>query len=415
VGPFDQLLLADARPSHPMCFFLECHVSGELAFDRFCAAVGDASGRHPRLRSRLGRQAGRPVWLSPDVSPTVVVAGEDDSDPWRGIDLTRESGVRVVLRPVSDGTTAITLVVHHAVCDGIAACEFFGDVWASYGGVPARKFSPGRSRNSAEAVAPQAGVLREAVGFATFRPAALVSVATPPAVVETPALAPPFAVLTYDAVATSRLRDAARRRGATVNDLVLAAVARACLAWNEGAGRRSRGVRITMPVSTRLVGAREPACNGIGYAFLDRRRTACHDRDALVTDLAAASRWIVSSGAAERFNQVLAVIARWPWALRLVTRLPGCLSTVIVSNLGDVGRRMRTGTPQVRLPDRSGSVTIVGFAGVPPLRPGTRAAVAVLGFGDVMNICCASSAMRDPRTGGRAFLALVARELDALV
>lgn len=412
--PFDELLLADSRHDFPMTFFLECRIAGAVASDRFRRAVQEASRRHPRLRSRVVRRVGRAVWLSPDVEPVVVTDDDHDPDPWRRIDLTRESGVRIVVRSRSGGITSVTLVVHHAACDGIAACEYLDDIWSCYDGVPMQGFSRGRGRDPSPAAPRGDGPLGEAIRFMTFQPAALRPVVEPgDSAVTRSRVEPPFAVVSYDALATARLHEAARRRQATVNDLVLAAVARASAAWIEAAGRRAKGVRITMPVNIRPPGSRQPACNGIGYAFLDRSVGASLDRDVLVADFAAASRWIVSSGAAVRFNEALELVSRLPWALRLVSRLPGCRSTVIVSNLGDVSRRMREGEAPIDVQQRPIMRKIVGYAGVPPLRPGTNAAIGIMRNRETLNVCCASSVRRDPREGGRVFLDLVVRELDA--
>ena len=43
--------------------------------------------------------------------------------------------MRIVAREAGPRLYGIVMVVHHAVCDGIAACEFMGDVWALYAGI----------------------------------------------------------------------------------------------------------------------------------------------------------------------------------------------------------------------------------------------------------------------------------------
>lgn len=430
--PFEHLMLVDARPGHPMCFFLECIVAGDLDEQRLRRAVVHAAEPHERFRSRVFWHAGRPCWGEPDVTPSFVsrldAAGED---PWRPIDLEHESGLRVVVRSLGSRRFGIVLVVHHAVCDGIAACEYFGDLWDSYHGLAPPRFSAPVERTRPEAQRPTAGaagdagpsllsqeewqpqvnVLGEAVAFARFRPAVLAREhARPGHAGELPG-EPPYATLEIEEQSLVRLRAAATSRGATLNDLILAAVMRAVVAWNRERGRCRRGVRVTMPVSTRLPRDRSPARNSISYAFLDRSRESCADRESLLASLAEVNRWILSSGVVQGFLEAIGFLARWPWLLKAVTRLPLCLSTVIVSNIGDVSRRMRAGVPKIGGRDAPGDLVVQGFRGVPPARPRTNGSLGVLTYGGATTICCLCTA-GPSREAAAAFLAVVRDELD---
>lgn len=418
LAPFDHLMLVDARPGYPMCFFLECVVEGDLDEQRLRHAADEASRRHPRLCSRVAWRAGRPCWLPPDVQPAFVWQAEAAAiDPWRPVDLERESGVRIVVRTLGPRQFGIALVVHHAVCDGIAACEFMGDLWACYEGSEPRRFSPpARPTGDSSGVAspPALDPVAEALSFARFFPAPLVprrSIARQ----QVDAAEPPYASIQLDTAFTAQLRAAAAARQATVNDLIVAAVMRAAIAWNDQGGARRGGVRVTMPVSTRAPRQRAPAGNEIGYAFLDRSREACRDRESLVGSLAAGSRWILASGAVAGFLEAVRFLSRIPLALEAITRLPVCLSTVIVSNLGDVSRRMRAGVPKIEGRDAPGGLVIRGFRGVPPLRPRTRAAVAVLPYADSITLSCLSSAGPDSRAAAGEFLELIRRELGGFL
>ncbi len=421
LAPFDQLMLVDARPGHPMCFFLECIVEGNLEEERLRKAVDQAAQRHPRFCSRVVWRGGRPYWLVPDVQPAFVWQPQADGiDPWRPVDLERESGVRIVARAIGPRLHSIVMVVHHSVCDGIAACEFMGDLWACYEGIEPRGFSrPSMRGGEAPEPAPPPteqppaiDAVGEALAFARFLPAALARVPSDAAATPIAALEPPYASIELDEAFTSRLRAAAGARKATVNDLIVAAVMRAAIAWNDRAGRRRGGVRVTMPVSTRALRQRDPASNEISYAFLDRSRDACRDQESLVSSLAAASRWILASGAVAGFLEAVRFLSKSPFLLKALTRLPICLSTVIVSNLGDVSRRMRAGVPKIDGRDAPGGLIIRGFRGVPPLRPRTRASVAVLPYAGTTTISCLCSAGSDSRAAGHEFLALIRREVE---
>lgn len=415
--PFEHLMLVDARPGHPMCFFLECVVEGMLEKERLRKAVDEAARRHPRLCSRVAWRRGRPHWLVPDVRPAFVwLPTATGVDPWRPIDLARESGVRVVVREVGPRLYGIVMVVHHAVCDGIAACKFMGDVWALYAGIEPpglSEFPPHVGAESEPRHRPTAfDTVGEAMAFTRFFPMPLAPMQAAGAATLRTVAGPPYATLELGTMFTSRLRTAAAERNATVNDLIVAAVMRASVAWNDRAGTRRGGVRVTMPVSTRSPRQRVPAGNGISYAFLDRSRAACRDRESLVRSLAAASRWILASGVAAGFLEAVRFLAGSPFLLKAATRLPICLSTVIVSNLGDVSRRMRAGVPKLDGRDAPGGLVVRGFRGVPPLRPRTRASVAVLHYAGSTTLCSLCSAGADPRVAGQAFLEDIRRDLE---
>jgi len=427
LAPFEHLMVADARPGHPMTFFLECVVEGPLHLDRLAEALADASARHPLLRSRVGWLGGRPHWLPPDVEPVLEPVSRR---AWRPIDLARESAVRLVVVPLEAGDAGefrgaiagavihrIVLVAHHAALDGIAAAEFFGDVWAHYDGREPPPFEAGRSRTRSAA---PAGAAAEGGfwPFALFRPRPLArrsfAAAPAPAAMATSGHAVPFAHLDLEPVIATRIRGAAAANGWSLNDVVVAAVVRASGRWNELAPGRAGNVRITLPVSLRTTGSRSPARNDIGYAFIDRTPADTADPGRLAAGIAAASRWIVETGAAEEFLRATGGLAARPWLLTAVTRLPVCFSTAVVSTIGDPARRMKAGVPRIDGFDAPGGLVIRAMRGVPPLRPGTRAAICAMTYGGGLSLSCLCSAVRrgDPRAAAREFLRLVAEDLE---
>jgi NRPS condensation-like uncharacterized protein len=430
--PFEHLMLIDDRPGHPMCFFLENSVSGPLREDRLRVAVETAARRHPLLCSRVDLAGGHPVWLPPDVVPTVLWNPEaTGSDPWRAFNLRRESGVRIVVLSGGDQRHRVVFQIHHSACDGVAGCEFMGDMWAVYAGMEPRAFSKPRTTRqppSTETVAEPPHTdggrqaLREAWTFARFWPTPLSRISGGTAARDVSngkssrcdQRSPPYAWIDFDHATTERLRTAASAGGVSLNDGILAAAMRAAVAWNTRARRRPGHVRVTMPVNLRPPGRREPARNDLGYAFLDRAAAECADVRRLETSIATATRWIIDHGAAAFFLDALAALARRPWLLRLVSRMPVCISTVVVSNIGDPSRRMRSGVPRIDGRDAPADLVIEGCIGVPPLRPRTRAAIGVTTYAGGLSLCCLCSAHPDPHEGGRQFLDLVRQELDAM-
>jgi len=431
-------MVADARPGYPMLFFFDLQVAGPLSLDRLRAATEAAAARHPNVRSRVAWRGGRPFWLPPDVRPVVETC---TAAPWRPIDLTRESGLRLVVMPLAtqlDHTASadapldrhrLVLVAHHAALDGVAAAEFLGDVWACYDGREPPPFKSGRvtdarSDRPVAAAAPPPPA-SGAWTFAVFRPSPLVrrtfsAAATSPTFEHQPTgcPAPLFETRAFGREQAGRLRSAAATHGCSVNDLVVAATMRAAGGWNARAGGRAGNVRITMPVSLRPAGSRGPARNEIGYAFLDRRPAECVDRHGLATGVATASRWIVENAAAAEFVRTTGSLAARPWLLRLATRMPVCFSTAVVSTIGDASRRMRAGVPRIDGLDAPGGLAIESFHAVPPLRPGTRAAIGVVSYSGDLSLTCLCSADatgHGSRAAAREFVDVVAEETLAFL
>lgn len=419
LDPFERLMVADSRRGYPMCFFVEMSGSGRLDRARFTVAVRSAAARHPRLRSR---RAGliRPVWRAPDREPTVESA--DVGTPWRPIDLRRESAARFVI--VADGSDSqgrwrVVLMMHHAACDGLAACEIWGDVWTLYHGgrLPPLRDGGTRSRPHAAPTSPtpaSPGWWQSLRDFAALLPQPLL----PPPRQRQPATGgcEPYATLVIDEDRANRLRTAALALGGTFNDVVVAASLRAAAAWNErhGGGGSRRPLRVNMPVSLRPLGARLPAVNAIGYAFFDRTPAECREIRPLVASVAVASRWVQDTGAAGEFVRTVGWLAAVPGLLGLVCRIPGCLATLVASNIGDVGRRMRADIPYVDRLGMPDGLRIERAAGVPPIRPGTAVALGIVTYGWTTTISALADTARLGSGAAAVFLGLVDEELDRI-
>jgi hypothetical protein len=188
----------------------------------------------------------------------------------------------------------------------------------------------------------------------------------------------PFVTVSFTPEETASIKQRAAADGASLNDVVVAAVMRTVATWNDDAGHPARQIRITMPASLKSPGTRAPACNDMSYAFLDRTAEQCRAPVDLIRSLAIASRWIQEHRAAGLFLDTLAIIDRFPPAFWLLTRLPVPLSTAVVSCVGNVGPRMRANVPRDGGCDLPGGLRISTVNGVPPIRPGTRLGVGLV-------------------------------------
>ena len=424
LAPFDQLMLDDTRRGYPMCFHVECSGSGPLDRMRFVAAVRNAAQRHPRLRSRITAGFFGPTWLPPDHDPAVewiepTGFRPGTASPWRPIDPRVTSGVRFVGFHAGACRWRIVMSVHHAVCDGLAAVEYWGDVWTTYHGGDLTSFSSGRAAPRPADERPESagpGLLAACRQFASLLPTAL---AAPGHAVQAARAAGddfPYATLQLDAERTTQLRSAATALGGTVNDAIVAATFGAAAEWNSLAGAaRDTRLRVLMPVSLRQPGARCPASNQMSYAFLDRRLDDCLRPAELLASLAAASRWVQGTGAAVRFLDTIGLLARVPGALQATTRLPLCMATAVTSSLGNITRRMRAGVPIRDGRLAPGGVTVESFACVPPIRPGTGMALGAIAYADGISIGALADSGRLGSDAATRFLRSVARRIDDVV
>ncbi len=400
--PFELLMLLDERPGYPMCFYVETTLVGSLNHSQLKAALALAARRHPRMRSRAVHGPDGWQWVLTDIEPTLVVLprtmpANDTARQiaFRPFRLQREPGIRALLVEEESDRFSLVLQVHHSVCDGIAALEFLGDVWSIYEGGEPPRLRPGvvRSRCATPAsCSPTTRADDQASATLTFASLLPARLATSNRKQPATAGGRPYRVTRLSRQETRAVHAAAVAVGTAVNDLTIAAAMRGICRWNSRQGRPAKTIRINMPVSLRPPGCREPATNRIGYAFLDRTAAACDSAVALAQSLAVASRWIQSTGAAGMFLEVLHQVARWPWLLRLLTRLPLSLSTAVVSNVGNIQARMRTQAPTRAGLVRPGSLTITSVVGVPPVRPGTALAVGVTSYAGELAV----TTMADP-------------------
>jgi diacylglycerol O-acyltransferase len=256
----------------------------------------------PRFRRRLAPSGplglGAPAWVDdPGFDLARHVFAVSLEAPGGGEQL-RETAGRLLSAPLpadrplwriylveglEDGGFALVGQAHHALVDGIAAIEvallLFGP--ATRGGDGATAWTPGgapapgdalratfgtRARAAAGAARDVAGALRseaadppatagDAAGRVTSALRGAVRAAETLARPRTPTSleqsVTPRRAVAYASVPLDAVRDAGRRRGATVNDVLLAATAVALRSALRRRGDRREGVRALVPVNVR--------------------------------------------------------------------------------------------------------------------------------------------------------------------
>jgi NRPS condensation-like uncharacterized protein len=263
----DELYLTLDRRQEPWVVHVEARVTGRLDPDRLAAALGAAVQHHPIARARLAesRSTDRSHrWeILDDLSevPLHIAACDDDAmlaqARERHFAFTPSLDVAppfaVLLAHVPDGDT-ILLNVNHAAADGMGAARLMRSILRAYAHEedPDPPVDPLAVRD----VRGLAGAASAAERIVRARALArhALSRAVPVARVardggdERPAYG--FELRSFSREETAALVDR-RPEGATVNDVLVAALALAITRWNHEHGRPAGVVAISVPMNLR--------------------------------------------------------------------------------------------------------------------------------------------------------------------
>lgn len=430
VSPFEYYYWCDDRPGYPTTFPIELTFAGNLQRDQLSEAVRLALIRHPLLRATIDDSQHPPQWTESSRWPTVSWSHtETPSGCWqaRQMDLRSGSGLRIQVDAGREGSRVV-FEFHHCCCDALGALRFVEDVLIGYsalvrGDNPLDRFAPldpGRLAMRADYG------LTEANYRANFRDAWITARLWAQWIGRRPALIMPLAkhptsiaahdhgFMTYTMANADlrRLRATATRLEATLNDILLRDMFLTLSQWvnQRGEGPR-RWLRINMPTSLRR---REehvmPAANVLAFAFLSRRVRGCADRAALLRGIRDETRLIRQARLGLYFIGGLALASKLPAVLPWMLHHQRSFATVCLSNVGRV--LARSGLPRQAGNLVCGDVILKNLRGVPPIRPGTQASLAVVTYGHETSIClrCDPHAFR--LQDRQAFLEAYVRQLQ---
>ncbi len=402
-------MLLDDRPEYPMTCGATFHFDGKFDRDRLEDALREALDRHPMFRAQIRYAWGHAAtWVAATKYPQVQWLSDGASeafDTCTPIDLQHEPGLRIWVQERGD-SSELMFDFHHACSDGAGGLVFVGDLLALY----AAKFTHGRPRPlptpdfgrlrdrgrfhrgglwSLEQVRSQLARLPETCRFVTQSPQPL-ETSTPRPLSVMPAPRPRrFFTRVLDATSASMLRTTALAYGATLNDLLIAALFQTLQQWN---ARRRRPepqdlLRILMPANLRCrADSKLPAANRMSYAFLTQRAADAHDFARLIREVSAETARI------RRLRLPLVILDQMGYldalklAFPLVLSSRWCFATAVLSNVGDPTRRFRA---QLRRNDGllvAGNVRLTGLSGITSLRPLTRASLFVNTYADQLRI-----------------------------
>ena len=132
-----------------------------------------------------------------------------------------------------------------------------------------------------------------------------------------------------------------------------------------------------MPTSLRSRGDDiMPAGNMTSFNFINRLEKDCADRTSLVKGIRDETSQIKQCGLGVIFIEVLNMAMHRKWALPLLLG-KRCMSSIVLSNVGDPTRRYTATLPRKKGKVICGDLTLEDIAGSPPLRSETHLSIAI--------------------------------------
>jgi NRPS condensation-like uncharacterized protein len=399
----DELYLHLDRDAEPWSVQLEVGVEGHVDPDRLADAILDGARRHPLARARLcparGMDFGYEWEIADELAeaPLEVADGDDDEalstarerlmSTSPDLDDAPPFAMTLAHHPEGD---AIMLNLNHAAGDGISAVRLMASILRAYAGEddPQAPVDPLAVRNIGELVNSRSLSARLLRGRTLARQAT--RVAAPPV-----RIAPEGVDGDRDGygfellqLGPDELQAILERRsgGATVNDVLLGALALTIHRWNERHGEGEGRIGIMMPVNLRPGEWRtEVFGNFASVVSVDVAAGDQADLPSAVAAAAARTRQIKDEGGAGLAVDLLELpTATLPTALKQrfqdLISLTGnrFVDTAVLSNLGRLEAVPVLG-------GEAGAVRKVWFS--PPGRMPLGASLGAATYGDELFLC----------------------------
>lgn len=436
LSPFEYYYWCDDRVEYPIAFPIDMHFSGTLERAALETAVADLRVRHPMLSATIDTSGRWPVWVAAKASPGIDWGDEttpirDSRGPY--MDLRTEPGLRACVREGAD-RTRVHLQFHHACCDGLAAVDLAEELTVRYARRIGVLEKPARTVDAAQLATrgqfldedvPRSGgplvFLRDAAVTGSLfsklilrHPGLLAGRATANGCTdlqrETDDLE--FVTRFLSDEQTKRLRKAARRSGASLNDVLLRDMFLTVVRWNaDCSSTKNDWLRFLVPVNLRTRSDRTmPATNRISFAFVSRRAADCRRDDAMLKAIHEDVQRIRDQRRGLYFLGGLKLAARIKDAIPWVLSRRKSFATLVISNLG----RLFTRSPLPRQEGKvvCGSAVLESVTGVPPIRPLTHAAMAIGYYGHEMALALRCDPALFSPEDTRAFLDAYVAQLE---
>lgn len=377
---FEGMMVLDDRADCPMTFCLEYHFRGRVEEALLTQALELSLPHHPLLCCRVERKGLSHQWVPLAEWKPVL---ETDRFAGSGIDLKNGPGFKLYLHHRGP-KSVVTAEFHHAATDGLGGERFLSDLFTAYDGLSAgepwrrepfdfgllrdrlRRPSHWNRRESLESSGPGRW-LRVAWKFLSRVP-----VVFHPGEKRDAESRPPMISRAFTTEQTARIAAFAGRRSCTVNDVGLVLLFRALADWRRrhGFDTPGRNIRVLMPTSLRdRRDKRLGAANRMAYSFLNLDQRLCEaDFETLLTRVAEEKLFVQKHHPDWLLVQVIDKLYRWG-ILPIFLAMPYPFSTVVLTNLGKIGRQHGT---------EIGELELEYVTGTPPIRSGTQLSLALI-------------------------------------
>lgn len=359
--PFELFMWLDDRPRYPLVFQVVIRFEGAVDVAAMRDAFRFALGRHPLLRASIVDDRRGAHWHAPASEWNELEVVPRGSPPESGpgwIDLAAGPGLRGRICETATGSD-VTLVFHHACCDGQGARMFIQDLALAYavlrGAATEDAFMKldagqldGRGVHASEPSVWRG--LRHLLHMFRTRPLPTVSeagLAGGPAADAAPGSRIGFCMHTFDRETVRELQDPRRLGAASFNDVAVALLFNVLDSWQRNRGvKPGTRMRISVPVDLRgRAHERMPAANRYTYLFVNRHVGVGTDWPALLADTRR-QLWLPRPAVAgSDMLSMLHTFARWPRLMRRGLRWRRCFATAVLTNLSDPSRRLRKRLP----------------------------------------------------------------------
>lgn len=272
LNDLDAVFLNIERPQDPWSIHLELQLQKRIDEERLLAAIGHAQRLHPLARARLRPYHAGSLSYSweigehSDVGPLRVVEADTEQELAglrsgllsTSVPLDVSPGFRLLLARAPHGD-CLMINLNHAVADGLSAFRIMTSIVRHYAGEqdPVPDIDPLAVRDLRSLAATHSlrerlqrlGLFSEYLLRSTTAPVRINGCGGPSGDADdTPGYGVHLLPLTAE---ETRRFLAARRRPATVNDMLLAGLALTIRAWNRQTGGRTGKISVMMPVNLR--------------------------------------------------------------------------------------------------------------------------------------------------------------------
>lgn len=415
LSAMELFMVADAREGYPMIVDLELRVKGCIERAAFDAGLAFALSRNPLFTCLIEPVRGSLAWVPSNRLPQIDWAPLGTPlDPCYDsyVDLTKEIGLRITVRH-SEDKSKIVFHYHHACADGMGGIAFLEDLMVGYAAafahvapIAPRTLDPFRlksrgdmgvvGRKLRQRIVDTVIGTRESIRFVLQKPCSLEPARASTADCGESPLRPGYLTETCSKEVTLGLRQFATSVGATVNDLLMRDLFLTLRDWNAARNPASdaRNLRIMMPQNLRTRhDIRTPAANIMSVSFLTRKAKMCDTPDLLLRSLQEETE-AVKKGQLSIYTLGALKSLQSSGLQQSVLKRETCLSTAVLTNVGNPSRRLTAHFPKSSDRMTAGNLSYDGIGGVPPLRPLTRAVFTALPGDDSIDICLKC----DPKT-----------------